>query len=120
MKLYKVLIDSNAPPMALPSALRRAGVSELASSLLGTLRMFLEASSQAVARSMFKRTMSAHRLARVSVMHGLKLRVDLVAALEPGMKRLRKWLSEPPDNWPFPASRGGPGPPKFGCTLCKL
>ena len=47
---------------------------------------------------MFRRTMSTRRLARVSVMHGLKLRTDLVAALEPGMQGLRNWLSELSDH----------------------
>ena len=79
MNLYKVLTGTNAPPMALPSAMRRAGVSEHASSLFDTLRQALQPSPQEVARSMFRRTMCAHPLARVSVMQGLKLRTDLVA-----------------------------------------
>ena len=62
-----MLIDSNAPPMALPSVLRQAGVADPASKLFETLRRVPQPSSRAVARSTFKRVTGARRLARVSV-----------------------------------------------------
>ena len=84
------------------------------------LSNMLQPSSQEVTRSMLRRTISAHRLARVSVAQRLKLRTDLVAALEPGTQGLRKWLSGPLGGWSLPAPRRGPGSPKCGGTLCKL
>ena len=86
--LYNVLIDSTAPPMAQSSALRRAGVFEPAFSLFKTLRRVWRPSPQAVVRSISNRTMRAHPLACVSLMRGLKSRVDLAAASEPGVQGL--------------------------------
>ena len=75
----------------------------------------MQPSSQEVARAMFKRTMSAHRPARVSVSRALKLRADLVTVLEPGMQGLLKWFSERPDDWSFPEMRR-PRIPEMRCS----
>ena len=92
MGSYNVLIDTSAPPMALPCALRLAGISDHVSSLFESPRRVLQTSKEAVARSTLKRTVRAHRLARLFVMQGLKKRGDLAAALEPGSQAPRKWF----------------------------
>ena len=72
MHLFNVLTDTSASPMALPSTLRRAGVSERAPRLFHTVGKVLRPSPQKVGRSMFLRPVCAHPLARSSVLHGLK------------------------------------------------
>ena len=119
MGLYNVLIDTGAPPMALPCALRRAGVSEPASSLLDAVRRVVLPSKDSVARSMFKRTMRARRLARLSAVYRLEMRVDFVAVFSSDIRGARKWFPEPSDDWTFPAPCGCPEAPKYGCALCK-
>ena len=70
--LFNVLTDTNAPPPALPPALRRASVSEHVPSLFHTASEALRPSPREVVRSMFRRPVCARRLARASVLRGFE------------------------------------------------
>ena len=117
MRLFDALTDAGASPWALPPEPHCAGVSEHASSLFYTVSEVLRLPPPEVARSIFRRSVCARRLARASVLRGLKLRPALSDALEPGMVGLRKWLPGTSEDWFFPASRRGSGSPQRGCAL---
>ena len=122
MRLFDALTDAGAPQQALPSALRRVGVSEHASSLFHAVSEVCcgHRPRRSCVRCSAERCLCPPSRARASILRGLKLRTTLVEALKPGMVGSRKWFPQPSQDWSFRVSRRGPGSPQCGCTPGKL